>query len=96
MLYRVPREFDWNLEKDRRNRHKHGFSLAAGKFVFEDPNRLSEYDDRAYDEERWVAIGQLGPVIAYVVYTDRGNVRWLISVRKATADEQARYFARWP
>jgi uncharacterized DUF497 family protein len=41
-------EFDWNLEKDRKNRHKHGFSLSAGQHVFADPNRLEEYDDRDY------------------------------------------------
>jgi uncharacterized DUF497 family protein len=87
-------EFDWDPEMDRKNRQNHRFSLSAGKKVFEDPNRLDEYDDREYDEERWVAIGRVGPVIAYVVYTDRGYVRQLISVRKATADEQARYFSR--
>jgi hypothetical protein len=32
---------------------------------------------------------------SYVVYTDRGDVRQLISVRKATADEQARYLQRY-
>jgi uncharacterized DUF497 family protein len=88
--------FDWDPRKDRENRRKHGFALSAGKAVFQDPHRLDEYDDRDYGEERWVAIGQLGPVIAYVVYTYRDGVRRLISVRKATADEQTRYFERWP
>jgi uncharacterized DUF497 family protein len=87
--------FDWEPGKDRENRHKHGFSLPAGRAIFQDPNRLLEFDERDYGEERWVAIGMLGPVIAYVVYTDRGDVRRLISVRKATIDEQARYLARW-
>jgi uncharacterized DUF497 family protein len=87
--------FDWDPEKDRRNRQKHGFSLSDGKHVFEDPNRIDEYDDRDDGEDRWIAIGRLGPVIAYVVYTDQDAVRRLISVRKATADEQARYLARW-
>lgn len=87
--------FDWDANKDRENRRKHGFSLAAGRIVFQDPNRLYEHDDRDYGEERWVVIGMVGPVIAYVVYTDRGGVNRLISVRKATADEQARYLQRW-
>lgn len=87
-------QFDWDPAKDRANYKKHGFRLAAGKAAFADPDRLDEYDNRDYGEERWVVIGRIGPVIAYVVYTDRGNVRRLISVRKATADEQARYFSR--
>ena len=87
--------FDWDPAKDRENRRKHGFSLAAGRAVFRDPHRLVEIDDRDSGEERWVAIGMVGPVIAYVVFTDRGDVRRLISVRKATGDEQARYLARW-
>ena len=87
--------FDWDPAKDRENRRKHGFSLPAGRTVFDDPNCLVELDDRDYAEEQWVAIGMLGPVVAYVVYTDRGDVRRLISVRKATIDEQARYLARW-
>ena len=86
--------FDWDPDKDRANRTKHHMSLSAGRSVFQDPDYLDEYDDRDYGEERWIAIGRSGPIIAYVVYTDRGDVRWLISVRKATADEQARYFER--
>jgi uncharacterized DUF497 family protein len=86
--------FEWDPEKNRENRRKHGFSLPDGKAVFQDANYLDERDDRDYGEERWVAIGWVGPVIAYVVYTDRGDVRRLISVRKATIDEQARYFER--
>ncbi len=87
--------FDWDPEKDRENRRKHGFSLSDGRAVFHDQNALDEFDDRDYGgEERWVAIGWVGPIIAYVVYTEVGDVRRLISVRKATADEEARYFAR--
>jgi uncharacterized protein len=88
--------FECDPKKDQENRGKHGFSLSAGRVVFEDPNILDEFDDRDFDgEERWVAIGWVGPVLAYVVYTDRGDVRRLISVRKATADEQARYLQRY-
>lgn len=87
--------FDWDPAKDRENRRKHGFSLPAGRAVFRDQRHLLEFDDRDYGEERWAAIGMLGPVIAYVVFTDRSDVRRLISVRKATIDEQARYLSRW-
>jgi uncharacterized DUF497 family protein len=86
--------FEWDPDTDQENRRKHGLALSAGRAVFQTQDSLDELDDRDYGEERWVAIGWVGPVLACVVYTDRGDVRRLISVRKATADEQARYFER--
>jgi uncharacterized DUF497 family protein len=45
--------FEWDPKKDLENRGKHGFSLSAGRVVFEDPHILDEFDDRDYgDEER--------------------------------------------
>ena len=87
--------FDWDSVKVRENRRKHGFSLPAGRAVFRHRRHLLELDDRDYGEERWAAIGMLDPVLAYVVFADHGDVRRLISVRKATIDEQARYLRRW-
>lgn len=87
--------FDWDPDKDRENRSKHRLPLRAGELVFQDPNHLDDLDDRDYGEERWVAIGRVESFIIYVVYSDRGDVRRLISVRKATAAERARYESRW-
>jgi uncharacterized DUF497 family protein len=87
--------FDWDPDKDRENRRKHGFAMATGRMVFQDPNRLLELDDRTYGEERWIAIGMAGPRVVSVVFSDRGDVRRLTSVRKATTDEQGRCFSRW-
>lgn len=54
-----------------------------------------EYDEREYGEERWIAIGRLGLIIAYVVYTNRTGVIRLISARKASHEEESRYYRRW-
>ena len=87
--------FAWDPDKNIENKRRHGISFHAARAVFQDPNHIDDLDDRDYGEERWVAIGELGPIVAYVVYTDRGDVRRLISARKATPDEKARYRSRW-
>ena len=87
--------FESSPEKNRENRRKHGFSLRDAEAVFHDPFRVDDYDDREYGEERWVAIGKVGPIVAYVVYTERGDVIRLISARKALPDEVERYLKRW-
>ena len=86
--------FEWDAEKNRSNRRKHGFSLSDAEAVFQDPYRLDDFDDREYDEDRWVAIGMVGPIVAYVVYVERNDVIRLISARRALPDEEFRYFKR--
>ena len=51
-------------------------------------------DDRDYGEERWVAIGTMGKIVALVVYTERNSGIRLISARKADPDDTADYYAR--
>jgi uncharacterized DUF497 family protein len=87
--------FDWDPDKSRQNRRKHGFGLEEAQAVFQDRELYVEYDDREYGEERWIAIGRLGPIIAYVVYTNRAGVIRLISARKANHEEESRYYRRW-
>lgn len=41
-----------------------------------------------------VTIGIVGPIIAYVVYTERGDAIRMISARRALPDEEIRYFKR--
>lgn len=87
--------FEWDLDKSRQNQRKHGFGFQEVQKVFADSALLIELDDRDYGETRWAAIGQLGPIIAYVVHTNRHGVIRLISARRATPDEEERYYSRW-
>jgi len=84
-------EFD--PEKDRINRAKHGVPLAAGLDVLRDPSMV-EFLDRSVDhgEERWITTGHARGVVLTIVYTMRSDRVRLISVRKATHDEARRYF----
>ena len=39
------------------------------------------------------AIGEVAGIILVVVFTDRGEVRWIISARRANAKERALWHA---
>jgi uncharacterized DUF497 family protein len=82
---------DWDPAKAQANLRKHGISVDDAATVFQDPNRIEVYDDRDYDEDRWVVIGRVGRMLIYVVYTERdGGVR-LISARKADENDETDY-----
>ncbi len=51
-------------------------------------------DDRAdYGETRIKAIGEVDGIVLAVIYTDREDVRWIISARKANRKERALWLA---
>lgn len=75
----------WDPAKNRSNQRKHGISFEDAKAVFQDPDRIDDFDDREYDEERWIVIGLVSSVIIHVIYTIRGGGIRLISARKATS-----------
>ena len=87
--------FEWAPAKSRGNHRKHGFGFEEAKAVFADSQLYVEFDDREYGEDRWIAIGRLGKIIAVVIYTDRSGVLRLISARKASPDEETLYYAHW-
>ena len=84
----------WDPAKNRENQRKHGISFDDAQAVFQDPDRIEVLDDRDYGEDRWVAIGTMGKIVALVVYTERSSGIRLISARKAVPDDTADYYAR--
>ena len=88
--------FEWDDEKDRENRRKHGIGFARASRIFEG-FVLSRLDDRfAYAEERFVSIGQIvevETVVLVLVHTDRGGTTRIISARRASRAERRNYEA---
>lgn len=86
---------EWDEEKNRLNKEKHGLSFEEAKEALDDPNAIEFYDKEhsSLDEDRYICIGDIGNfLIVYVVYTDRkGNIR-MISARPAEPVEEARYY----
>lgn len=92
-------EFDWDPDKARSNRAKHGVSFEAAMGVFADPLALSRLDDDlGVGEERWITLGMAAAAerLLLVVHThvelsgDRIAVR-IISARRATRHETRQY-----
>ena len=83
----------WDPAKNRENQRKHGISFDDAQAIFQDPDRIEVFDDRDYGEERWVAIGTVGRIVAFVVYSERNGGIRLISARKADPDDEADYYA---
>ena len=88
-------QFEWDDEKDKINKEKHGIDFSTAALVFRDENRLEFYDDvHSEDEDRFITIGQINGVaiVVMVVYTERKNAIRLISARRATKQERNAYY----
>lgn len=85
--------FEWDQEKDRINRRKHGISFEEATAIFDGPVLTNPDEREDYGEERLITYGQLGTmVIAAVVHTDRSGRIRLISARRATRKETQDYY----
>lgn len=89
--------FEWDEQKNKKNRAKHGVSFDTARLVFDDPWAVSIQDRHDNGEERWQTIGLAGQtVILLVAHSYRGDevgeesVR-IISARKATPKERRIY-----
>ncbi len=70
---------------------RHGFDFADAWRIFESW-RVIFIDDRFdYGENRLVTIGILGGRIVTAVYTEDDEIIRVISLRKATKNEQTKY-----
>ena len=86
-------EFEWDPEKAKLNLLKHGVSFREVVGVLGDPLSLTYDDpDHSQEEQRYLTVGTArSGRLLIVSHTDRaGGVR-IISARKATRRERARY-----
>jgi uncharacterized DUF497 family protein len=83
--------FEWDPEKDRANRRKHGLSFTQASRLFIESDDFLEIFDEAHssEEDRFIAIGAIQEGVALVVYTERlDDVIRIISARRATTQEE--------
>jgi uncharacterized protein len=83
--------FDWDPDKSAKNLAERGFGFDLASLIFE--GSIVEWpDDRTdYGEARVVALGQVEDKILVVVYTDRSDLRRIISARPANRKERRRW-----
>ena len=78
--------------KDESNLSKHGVSLALAAELEWDWLLAKTDTRRDYGETRMVGFAPIGPRVFCVVFTDRGDERRMISLRKANTRE-VKYYA---
>lgn len=86
-------DFEWDPAKAVANVRKHGVSFEQATVAFRDLFAVEWIDTRrSYGEERVILLGTSQGQILTVVYTEREEHIRIISARRATKDEQDRYF----
>ncbi len=85
-------QFEWDEDKNIRNRQKHKISFETAAHVFDDPNYIEMYDfEHSVEEDRYIAIGKVGDIL-FVVFTEKRDTIRLISARLATSVERELYY----
>lgn len=78
-------------DKDAANIAKHGVSLALASEFEWDSLWVKPDERRNYGEKRMIGYALIGPRLYCAVFTDRGNERRIISLRKANSREVTHY-----
>ena len=86
-------QFEWDREKEKRNRRKHRVSFDEAVTVFYDPLSATFDDsDHSFGEHRLITIGfSSHERLVVVSHTERGNAIRIVSARPATAQERKRH-----
>lgn len=83
--------FEFDADKDRANQEKHGVSLVLAVELDWDA-ALVWVDGRfEYSETRMIALAPKTGILYYVAFVDRGEVRRIISLRRANRREVKHY-----
>ena len=86
-------EFGWHDAKSDRNLEDRGFGFDFAAQIFFG-RVLTSIDDRAdYGEVRVKAIGEVDGVVLAVIFTDREDIRWIISARLANRKDRGLWHA---
>lgn len=83
--------FEWDEAKSESNFSARGFNFSFAALIFDGPTLEMDDERTGYDERRIQAIGQVAKDILFVVYTWRGEVRRIVSARKANRRERNAY-----
>jgi len=84
--------FEWDEAKRRRNIRKHRIDFVGIEKAF-DGHTLTVSDDRFdYGEPRFMTLALFSGRVISIAHTELGDVIRIISVRKVTKSEEAKYF----
>jgi len=84
--------YEWDEAKRRSNIQKHGIDFIGIETLFAGTT-VTTLDDRFdYGESRFITSGLFRGRVVVVAHTEISEVIRIISVRKATKNEEASYF----
>jgi uncharacterized DUF497 family protein len=84
--------FEWDEAKRRGNLRKHGIDFVGIEEAFEGTTITARDDRFDYREERFITLGTLNGRVVVIAHTETETKIRVISVRKATKNEEIGYF----
>jgi uncharacterized DUF497 family protein len=84
--------FEWHEAKRVANIRKHGIDFVDVVTIFEGATVAIEDQRFDYGEARYLTLGLLKGHVLLIVHTENEEVIRIISARKATRYEEARYY----
>lgn len=89
-------KYEWDDVKRKHNLKKHGIDFADAESLFDNFTLTIEDIRLSYGEQRFSTIGLLNGRVVVVVHPERKDAIRIISIRKATRNEQKMYFTEFP
>lgn len=93
-MHNISVKITFDPAKDAVNIAKHGISMALASELDWESAQLWQDTRMEYGEVRIIALALIETRLFYVVFTDRGDYRRIISLRKANAREVKRYVSQ--
>ena len=83
-------KFEFDPEKSEANKIKHGIDFVEAQALWDDPDRL-QVSARTQGEPRLMLVGRIGDKNWSAIFTIRGDITRIISIRRSRAKEVERY-----
>ena len=83
-------EFEFDSEKSKSNKIKHGIDFVEAQLLWDDPDRL-EVPAKIQKEKRLLLVGRISGKHGSAIFTPRSGRTRIISVRRARKQEVDAY-----
>jgi len=86
---------EYDLGKNDKNIQERGLPFDLAEFVLNDPNVVTEHDNRKnYGEERFLSYGKVGNLRLYLCWTPRGGNIRVITLFKVHEKEWGKHYGK--
>lgn len=85
-------KFEWDENKRKLNLAKHGIDFKDAQQIFDGITFTFQDERYNYGEDRYITVGVLRGTVVIAAHTESDDVIRLISIRKATKNEQKLFY----